>query len=373
VATRLLLLLLVSVTFVATGCGEANRPLIKNRPFIAVAAGKPVGSDFGAKVNWRVEFTRSDGSIFRTISNARAPVLSPNGEAVAFLRPAAEFGFSGLTGVASIAGGAIVFAPTPRTIEVERPVWSPDGSAVLFGQGNPVGKCSEKRNPPITVVRVGRGARQIAALPRATTNVYVTSVVWAGDSIAYSVGTFPPNGESTGFCAYDAYDYSQDVYVVRVDGTQRRKVARGVVVAAAPDGRRILIRERRGLSVVAVSSGHATLVVPSSAGDVAASDWSEAEPHVVIDDGRNLTLVTLNASGRAAPRVRLTRACDAWDVRWRRHGLRGPLRLVLACSQQGDPQHVFAEVETYDLGGKLTGRVQFPKPRGRVVSEDIAL
>jgi hypothetical protein len=199
-------------------------------------------------------------------------------------------------------------------------------------------------------------------------NVMLTNVAWAGEKIAYTVGTFRADEFSTEFCGEEK---ARRTYIVDADGANRRLIGQGVIVAGSDDAQSLLVRTDQGLAVVDVNSGRATVVVRSIGNSNVAADWTEGNAHVAFETGSKLTLMTIDRKARVVERVTHP-GSETLDLHWRRAGGLGPLRLVAGCGRDG--RHVYGETAIYDTHGKVIDRLRFIKPaNGRVGSEDIAL
>jgi TolB protein len=153
------------------------------------------------------------------------------------------------------------------------PAWSPDGRRIVFGTSDP-------HETSIVVVNLdGSGERTIA---RQSLDL---GLQWVGEP------AWSPDGR---LIAYTRYHFDRDfnerpdLYVVRPDGTGRRRIARDAGSPAwSPDGRRLAVssvRDRNGMHQ-----------------EGSDEDGYDGEIYVMDADGRNQTRLTHERGNDVSP------------------------------------------------------------------------
>ncbi|HWN18583.1 MAG TPA: protein kinase [Gemmatimonadales bacterium] len=149
------------------------------------------------------------------------PTLSPDGRFVAYSAPTPA---GTLIYLRQAGGRALPIAPNAEPTQ-RRPLWSPDGTRILFLQGPDLAAVPVLGGMPTTIVRAGRGRAAVDAAP----------VGWRDGVVA---AAWAPDGGQV------AYVIGDSVYVKSLDGGTPRPVAARADIhslAWGPDGRRIAL------------------------------------------------------------------------------------------------------------------------------------
>lgn len=229
--------------------------------------------DTGYSISELCVFKKEGGTVKETHSLARSllrpvlmPQVSPQHEALAFLRPS-EDGESAALEVVSLAGGAVQTIARQVSGAFD---WTPDGRALVFmaplgGEGEKLqsihriavldesGKVIEKRDKPVTLataVTLNRPVVQVLADGR---------VLFASQPV-----TLPATGTGP--------ELAPRFYVIAADGSTVTPVptAPGDLpvnlgfFTASPDGRRVAVVESEtdAVAVVEIDSGSTHLIAP---------------------------------------------------------------------------------------------------------------
>jgi TolB protein len=190
----------------------------------------------GINNNDQIYIVNIDGSRPRNLSsnysNDWGPDWSPDGGLIAFN---SSRGF-GIRLYVMRPDGTRVRRLT--SIEAEYPSWSPDGRRIAFMSAEPDARGSDPNYDVFVVDRDGSGLKELTTWPGED-----GWPAWSPDGrwIAFTT-THDANGRYFGVGPY------RDVYVMRPDGTAKRRIVVGLIGAMpvwAPDGRTIMFMGSR--------------------------------------------------------------------------------------------------------------------------------
>jgi Tol biopolymer transport system component len=171
----------------------------------------------GINVNDEIYVMDADGSHKRNLTrsawNEWSPAWSPDGRLIAF--------YSGELFVMRPDGSA----PHPITkIEGEYPAWSPNGHRLAFMSAEPNARGSNPNYDVFVVNRDGTRVRQLTD--------------WPGED---GWPAWSPDGKWISFTTtHDVVSGRYDIWVMRADGTAKRRVAPGSFPVWSPGGRFLL-------------------------------------------------------------------------------------------------------------------------------------
>jgi Tol biopolymer transport system component len=186
----------------------------------------------GINVNDDIYVMDADGSHRRKLThelwNEWSPAWSPDGRLIAF--------YSGEL-FAMRPDGSDQHAVT--SIEGEYPAWSPDGKRLAFMSAEPNARGSDPNYDVFVVSRNGTGLRRLTD--------------WPGED---GWPAWSPDGRSIAFTTTHEVRSGQfDIWVMRADGSRKRRVAPGSFPVWSPDGRFLMFstggesQDSNGLSV----------------------------------------------------------------------------------------------------------------------------
>jgi TolB protein len=178
----------------------------------------------------------ADGTNPRLLPGSRFdsdPEWSPDGKLIAFTRRTRPFGLDRLYVMRP--DGSAARTVRRESFEQLSPAWSPDGKQIAYWSGKPTAQTGQ-----IRAVRLdGSGSRRIVA-----------KVDWGG----YGGASWSPDGERLLFTR------DLDIYVVDADGSDVRRLTRGLPVRGvpyvyyepswSPRGDRVVFRSDFGLYVM---------------------------------------------------------------------------------------------------------------------------
>jgi TolB protein len=185
----------------------------------------------GINVNDEIDVMGADGSHRRNLTrspyNEWSPAWSPDGRLIAF--------YSGELFVMRPDGSG---QRAITSIEGEYPAWSADGRRVAFMSAQPDARGSNPNYDVFVVDPDGNGLRQLTD--------------WPGED---GWPAWSPDGRWIAFTTtHDVRAGKYDVWVMRADGSAKRRVAPGSFQVWSPDGRFLMFstggaEESNGLSV----------------------------------------------------------------------------------------------------------------------------
>jgi len=189
----------------------------------------------------------ADGTDRRRLTAGLSPAWSPDGGLIAFAGPS---GHSGI--VTLIRPDGTGLRQLPHTEGGEYPSWSPDGTRIAFNSN-----------------LSGDHVMSIAHVDGS--NVVDLSSVGEGWQVAWS-----PDGQFILFTSHRDYtDHNTDVYVMRPDGSDVRRLTqqRAYTPAWSPDGEHIVF-SAPGLFVMN-PDGTGVTPLPTNVGETSLPDWVE--------------------------------------------------------------------------------------------------
>lgn len=183
----------------------------------------------GINRNDEIYVVDADGSHRRNIThsawNEWSPAWSPDGRLIAF--------YSGQLFAMRPDGGA---QHAVTKIEGEYPAWSPDGRRLAFMSPEPGARGGNPNYDVFVVNRDGRGLRQLTD--------------WPGED---GWPAWSPDGRLIAFTTTHNAGSEREIWVMRADGSAKRRLAAGSFPVWSPDGRFLMFSaagESNVLSVV---------------------------------------------------------------------------------------------------------------------------
>ena len=256
---------------------------------------------FGAADSW-VEsglfVVNADGSALRKIVGAgpgALPSWSPRADRIAFTSG------NRILLVNADGSGRRQLSSGPRTHQDQVPLWSPDGTRVLFRR-------SHRKVAELYSLRAQGGTQRRLTRALAT----LSGHRWS------------PDGRRILYVAAARGQRRRDLFVMASDGSRPRRIARRVGAAAwSPDGRRIVYTSGNRLLVIRVDGkNRRPLVSGPHARFTSAPSWSSRSILVSVLETRNdAEIYTVQPSG-GLPRQLTRNAQDDRAPSWSRDGRR---------------------------------------------------
>jgi TolB protein len=225
----------------------------------------------------------ADGSGVQSVTDPsdgadEAPDWSPDGSKIAFHRNTLDD--TDIYVLDYDSGGVSLIAGGPR--RDGQPRWSPDGTKIAF-VSEPAG------DPDIYVMNADGNERH----PVANGKEEETDPAWS------------PDGKLIAFARLASDERSVDIFTIRPDGSNARRLVAGFTPAWSPDGKRLAYTNpSRGIALIDLAT-RSTRSVTAGPNDTE-PDWSPDGRKIVFRRGRSgpdSEIYVVNADGTAITRL----------------------------------------------------------------------